>query len=309
MSGLFRKVISIPAASSPNVRRALRQIARGQVPDHVIETPGVLSYAEYRTRLQTWDKIRVCVGLMAQFYEGGELLLFPPEVLDHANRLARSLRGTKRHAKAVGIDTGEGAADTAFAAVDELGLIELWSYPTPDTNRIFGDALAFIKRHNVEPSRVCIDRGGGGVQLADRLRAAGLDVRTVAFGGTVAPEPRRRQPNIKTRIEEKEERYVYVNVRSQLFGELSELLDPSGERGGWAIPEEYSELRRQLAPIPRTYDGEGRLYLLPKNKKDASGRGRTLSELIGCSPDQADACALAAHGLLHERKRVVLGVS
>ena len=66
-------------------------------------------------------------------------------------------------------------------------------------------------------------------------------------------------------------------------------------------------MRQELSPIPRTYDEEGRLYVLPKNKPiSRTGKEsptRTLIDLIGHSPDRADALVLAVFGM-EERSHV-----
>jgi hypothetical protein len=139
-------------------------------------------------------------------------------------------------------------------------------------------------------------------------------------------DPKRGLRQLGERIDQREESYAYRNRRAQMYGELREMLDPARpqERGGplgFAIPpptygSQYAELRRQLAPIPLMYDGEGRMELPPKNKRAEAGESisgpgqsrtkrKTLSELIGCSPDEADALVLAVHGMLHKVIRPV----
>ena len=309
MTRYFRKILRIRASDSPNVRLALRQLADGEKPTGEMVVPGVLSWDEYCRRRATWDIVRQTIGLDAEFYQGAEILLFPPEWLNRAERLAVALAGKPRHAKAIGIDPAEGGDSTSMAVVDELGLIELVSKKTPDTSVVTGEALAFMKKHNVIPENVVFDRGGGGKEHADRLRSQGYMVRTVAFGEAVAQEPKRGKTHFAERVEVKEERYAYVNRRAQMFGELSELLDPARPGAGFALPRHYAELRRQLAVIPRLYDGEGRLELPPKNRRHGqSTNGRkTLVEILGCSPDEADALVLAVHGMLHKSRRHSVG--
>ena len=83
-----------------------------------------------------------------------------------------------------------------------------------------------------------------------------------------------------------------------MYGMLSQAVDPAGDHSQvFGIPAEYSQLREQLAPIPRLYDEEGRLYLPPKNKRDARDTRATLTELIGHSPDEADALVMALYAL------------
>ena len=311
----YRRIIRIRATDSPNVRRQVDRIARGLAPDGVEVVPGVLSWAEYQERLATWDKVRQCVGLDAEFYAGASLLLFPPDWYDLAEARARELgnRAGRARAKGIGIDPAEGGDKTAMAAVDENGLIELVSERTPDTNAIIGKVLAFMRRHQCPPEKVVFDRGGGGKQHADRLRAEPHNlrgIRTVSFGEAITPDLRRGGVlPFANRVDQKEERYVYVNRRAQLFGELSERLDPSVNPTSFGLPAEYRELREQLAVFPKQEDGEGRYWLPPKHKKPGQRDTgvQTLSEMIGHSPDEADAVVLAYHAMTHSPIKVKIG--
>src|SRR5260370_41122549 len=88
--------------------------------------------------------------------------------------------------------------------------------------------------------------------------------------------------------------------------ELSMVLDPvlwkSLEVEIFGLPAQYSELRRQLAVMPKETDEEGRAMMPPKNRKPGQDetKRKTLVEILGCSPDQADALVLAVHGMLHK---------
>ena len=66
-----------------------------------------------------------------------------------------------------------------------------------------------------------------------------------------------------------------------------------------AVPARKS-LREQLTPIPLQYDEEGRMWLLHKNKRDQDDERPTLTELIGHSPDEADAFVLAVYGQFYK---------
>src|SRR6266446_8686061 len=112
-----RRVIHVRAEDSPNVRYALAQIAKGIKPTDEVLVPGILTWGEYKFRRATWDKVRQCIGLDGRFYEGAEVLLFPPEWLTRAADVARSLVGKPRKVEAIGIDTGEGGDLTTMAAV------------------------------------------------------------------------------------------------------------------------------------------------------------------------------------------------
>lgn len=343
----YRKVFKITAEDSPNVRYARAQIAKGIRPTGEIIVPGVMPWHEYQKRRTTWDKISQCIGLDAEFYEGAEILLFPPEWLNYAEGLARRLlsSGLQRKAEGIGIDPAEGGDKTAMSAVDRYGLIERVTKKTPNTSVIVGEAVAFMRKHGVPSERVCFDRGGGGKQHADTIRAMGREfvgIRTVAFGESINPVPKRGMTILEEKIENREEKYTYVNRRAQMYGELRLLLDHSedvfslhggsgsgsgsnnsstrhNESGlsptqqaarskGFAIPFfMYPELRHQMAPIPLTFDPEGRLKLLPKNKRNPDSDEKTLTELIGHSPDELDSLVLAIHAMLHKSKKVVAG--
>lgn len=306
----YRKVIRITAYDSPNVKAGHYARERGKEPPIIV--PGVISLDVLEQRLATWDPAAICVSIDAQFYEGAEVRLYPPTWLDNAHRIAATLfqkYGPLRRGKGIGIDPAEGGDKTSMCAVDEEGVVELVSKKTPDTNVIAREAIAFMRFHNVPPERVVLDRGGGGKQIADQLRASGHPVRTVAFGEAVSQDPKRGLASIKDRMDTKEEKYAFVNRRAQMYGEVRELLDPSGERGGYGIPRGsiYDELRKQLAPIPLLYDGEGRLRLPPKSKRTSTTKEVTLTELIGHSPDEADAFVLAVHAMLHRSSKVRAG--
>jgi hypothetical protein len=307
----YRRVIRIRAEDSPNVALALAERRAGLTPSRKEVTPGVVSWDQYVKWRSTWDKVKQCVALDGLFYEGAENLLFPPEWLDAAAERAEALGGRPRRAESVGIDPGEGGAETALAAVDDLGLIELEAAETPDTSTIPGRVIAFGRKHNVPPEAWVFDRGGGGKQHADLLRRNGFPVRTVAFGEAAGPgldTPRHLFPDRAHDL--KEERSVYKNRRAEMYWTLRLLLDPgrAGEGPRFAIPAGEEELRRQLAPFPLLWDPEGRVELPPKQKRDPRDTRKTLTELLGCSPDRADALVLAVWGMKNPDASPVAGV-
>lgn len=312
----YRKVIQIKGEHSPNVRLGRAQLRAGREPTNEMLVPGVLSWADYAKRRSTWDKVKQCIGLDATFWEGAELLLYPCDWLNRAESIHAFLEGKPRGAVAMGVDPAEGGDKTAFAVTDHKGLMDLIAYPTIDTSIIVPKAINLIKRLDLDPRRVCFDRGGGGKQLADELRSRGFPVRTVAFNEAVGPEPDQQLggwKNKRQRMEAKEEKYPYKDRRAEMYGRLRELirppwvpgaeleglLAPDQERaGGFGLPAYFTELRRQLALIPLKYDQGGRMYLPPKRRKARMSQSeRSLEEIIGNSPDEADALVLAVHGL------------
>jgi hypothetical protein len=127
---------------------------------------------------------------------------------------------------------------------------------------IINRTLALKQRWSISAENIVFDRGGGGKQIADQLRQVGFNVRTVAFGEAVRPEPKVGMTNLDDRVHQDEQKYSYFNRRAELYGGLREIMDPS-TGPGFALPARYTELRRQLAMMPLLYDREGRMRLPP----------------------------------------------
>lgn len=309
---LFRNVIKIKASDSPNVKLGLAQKAAGKVPDNKILVPGVIDYHTYVKRRETWDNIRQSIGLDAEFYLDAETLLYPPDWLNLAEEKARVLKGRDRRAKSMGVDVAEGGDSTVWTVIDEDGIIEQHSEKTPNTAVIPNRTLALAQIHNLKPNQIVFDRGGGGKQHADILKAKGWPVRTVGFG-EAADSPSKFRSGMKSRASKKaeyEDKYTYKNRRAEMYGILRfEYLDPDVYSRGFAIPERLTELRRQLAPLPLLYDGEGRLYLPPKNRRTKNSNEETITEMLGCSPDEADSLVLAVYGMARKSKGSGISVS
>lgn len=305
MTRLYRKVIKIKAEDSPNVQIAIAQKDAGIEPTGEVVVPGVIGWYEYCKRRATWDAVRQCIGLDGEFYEGASVLLFPPTWLNLAEQVAARL-SAKRKGVAMGVDTAEGGDSTCWAITDYKGLIHLRSEKTPDTSVITGTTLALAQEYGIVDEMIMFDQGGGGLEHADRLRAQGHKrIRTVFFGEPVAPDPSLYIKPWDTKQEERRERYTYKNRRAHIYHLLRLTIEPIKNAQGepvasFGLPAEYSELRRQLAPIPLSYDEEGRIYLPPKRKRDANDTRVTLTELIGCSPDEADALTIAVYAMQDE---------
>jgi hypothetical protein len=313
---LYRRTIRIKGDDSPNVRLAHEEIRLGMKPSHRIIVPGVLTYAEYLERRANWDAYKQCVSLDADWYEGAENRLFPPEWLNRAEQIACQLT-LKRIARTLGVDCAMGGDSTSYAVSDELGLIYLESSKTPNTADIPKRILALKNEYHIEAENIVLDAGGGGWQIADRLREQGHNVRTVAFGEAATLQNADKFKRgiafraKEAKVDEAETKYIYKNRRAEMYGLLRQLLDPVNQ--GWGIPSKgavYAELRRQLAAIPLWYDEEGRLYLPPKNRKPDSKDTQdkpTLTKLLGCSPDEADAVVLSVFGMVRESVPLTAG--
>lgn len=291
--GYFVKVIQIKAQDSPNVRLGLREEELGKKPTFREVLPGVKSYSDYLKHRQLWDPVRQCVGLDAEFYKGGEILLFPPDNLNLSAQLHtdivkrfRKIQGGRK-AEAIGVDTSEGGSDeTVFCVGDHYGIMEEIVLPLKDTSRIVPMAISLIKRFKIDPANMIFDLGGGGKEHADLMRRRGYKVRTISFAGR--PEP-----------PENDDDPIFKNKRAEMYYMLARAIEPptvaEPEKHQYCIPDEFRELRRQLAPIPRKYDDEGNPVLIPKRSRGEDDE--CLVNLIGRSPDHADAAVLMHFGV------------
>jgi hypothetical protein len=306
-SRCYRRVIKITGEDSPNVKAGLLYRRYGRDPLGEILIPGVLPWDDYLKRLETWDPVRICVGIKAEFWEGADALLYPPQWLNRAEDLHRTLVGMPRRGKALGVDPGEGVANTSWTVVDDLGIIEQVSMVTPDTAVIVGHTKALAETWHVPPEDIVFDRGGGGKQIADLLRSQGWNVRTVSFGESPTPELHRGMTPFGEKKERIELSRTYKTRRAEMYGILRDSLDPSLSPMGFAIPPQYVELRRQLSLIPLLRDGEGCLYLPSKHSKPGSSV-KSLQDIIGRSPDEADSLVLAVYGLRRKVYRPKVGV-
>lgn len=314
----YIKKIKIKGEDSPNVQYAVRQQQLGLEPDDKILVPGLLTWGEYCKRRALWDKIRQCISLDAEFYEGSEVLLYPPTWLDRAETIwNQSVKPRVNSLKAagIGVDPAEGGDSTAMAAVSPEGLLELYSVKTPDTSEIPGLVLAFAKKWNCPDHQILFDSGGGGKQIADMMRKKGSNVRSISFGEAASNVDRFKPMKTKTeRKEDYETRYTYKNKRAELWGLLRRYLDPS-EGHEFGLPPHCVELRRQMAPIPLTYDDAGRLFIISKSRKKVMGlekerkanEGMTIADLIGCSPDEVDALSLAIYSMVYRGSKKYAG--
>lgn len=295
--GFHRKVIVATAFDSPNVRLAMAQIKRGQEPTGEILVPGVKSWDELQKNLAELTEEELDVVVRAKFHKSKSTLMYPEEWLVTAAGVAAQQEEDESFvATHMGIDPGEGAANTVYTLGSRRGVKKQISKKTPEPAVIVGDVIALIKLYDIPPENVYFDRGGGGYQIASMLRMKGYPVKTVAFGDPATQEPRVARLSFDERVNVRERRYVYFNKRAEMYMTLRELL----EAGNFGIPEELYELKRQLGPIPLQRDSEGRIRMLPKDRRTAKTNELTLKDLLGCSPDEADSTVLMAYGTVQE---------
>jgi hypothetical protein len=247
--------------------------------------------------------------------------LFPQDWLELAHALYAilakhnaELQAQGRQAKlgrplALGIDCGRSVSGdlTSFTVVGRYGWVHSESHHIADTAVTYRKTIDLARRFGIKPAFIAFDQAIGG-PIADQLRdRKGWDVADVNFGAT-----------------EHIDREKYHNQRASMYGEVAaamelryRIADDGSKRlkgrlqkmldtppGQWpkhwtcvAIPREESELRRELAVLPRHHHQRtGALILPPKEPRP----GRTmrpgefcLRELLGRSPDRGDSFALA----------------
>jgi hypothetical protein len=304
----YRKVIQIGALDSPNVRYALGEKEQGKEPSNEVILPGVKEYDTYLMNLIKWDDIQKCVSLDGKFYLGAENRLILGEWLEAA--AARAKVEKRVGPRALGIDSAAGGDNSSFTVLDGFKVLEQISKKTLDTTAVIDIAISLIKRYNIEPENVIFDRGGGGKEHADRLRRMGYNATTVAFG-EAAGDPKKHDRGMKTkphRIDVDETRQFYKNRRAEMYGILREALQPDSP-APLAIPQEVLDrrrsdgkatLREQLIMIPYDYDNEGRMFLPPKRVIAKDSKEKSLIDIIGCSPDEADSLVV---GLFKLRRK------
>lgn len=304
---LDRKVIHIDGVDSPNVKIGLRMKEKGipGKPPRVI--PGVLQWHEYLYRLNNWDKHRRETRLHGNFWQDGNLFLFPMNCLEAAQDVW-SYVPNRRGPFSMGLDIAQGGRDlTVWAIIDRFGVHDIIKLDTSDTMDIVGRTLRLMEEYDIPGKRVCVDAGAGGKMIADRIKEQGRYVKLVWFGSSA------------------EDSKSYLNARAEMYALLGDFM--TVERWnckktgfGWefpfvekdyktgeekelheqascfAIPPDDDKLREELAVIPKIYDSEGKMRLPPKDKKSKNSNEETIKEMLnGRSPDTADALALAAY--------------
>jgi len=305
-TGLLRNIIHIDAHGSPNVQYGELMNNAGVPGPYKTIVPGVLSYPEYRRRLKIWDKIKIHMRLHGLFYEGDETLLYPPDWLDLAEQTYERRcptgydlcqdHNSRNPATAIGVDCGAGRDLSVWTMVNAKQLIHQFAIQTPDTMAIVRRTIKFMAHYKIPPEKVAMDAGGGGKQIADRLREMGYHIRTVFFGESPTPDKGTRQKRTKEKEAQAERRQAYKNRRAEMYGMLRELMDPSINDEVFGIPVELHELRKELAIMPLMYDPEGKLFLPPKDRPATSAANSeiiTIKKLLGHSPDRADSIVLA----------------
>lgn len=164
----------------------------------------------------------------------------------------------------MGIDcAGSGADNNVFTVVDDAGILEEVKIQIADTFKMFSIAQELIKKWDIR--RINIDvTGGFGNGVYDMLKAnyKNIIINGVNFGG---------KPNDEKR---------FVNARAEMYFDGTDRIRDDG----FYVDDPMIKEELQFT----TYDinAAGKVLLCPKS---------VIKELIGRSPDSADALMLALY--------------
>jgi len=310
-----RRVVHIDGDDSPNVKLGKKMAEAGVKGPYPSIIPGVLSYSDYIYRETKWDNFNRTTRLHGLFYEGDDTQMFPPDRMDAAENAYASVSMVeygKRGPFYLGVDVAGGGRDSScWVVLDRLGIYEMIVKSTPDLTQIPDITLAVMARHRIESKNVCIDATGLGEGPVASLRRKGRQVRGVSFSQS-ASRPK-----------------IYCNVRAEMYMEAGKRFDvdlwvfAKDVAADGTITEqpgnfvkcmsyningqdrgEYEMLREELQSMPLNIDGDGRIWLPPKNKDPRRPNVECLHDILGRSPDRADAFVLAVHAMRRKETKM-----
>lgn len=163
----------------------------------------------------------------------------------------------------LGIDcAGSGGDNNEFVVVDDVSILEKVTIQIADTYQLYNIANDLIKKYDIR--RVNIDcTGGFGNGIADMINHKNnIAVNRINFA---------QKPNND----------IYLNARAEMYFNLVDKI-----KEGFYIDD--LEIKEELQFTTYNINGTGKTLLCPKN---------TIKEMIGRSPDSADALALALYDM------------
>lgn len=215
-----------------------------------------------------------------RLYEGSwdvddaDYMLFPSLKLDRALRSA-----VTSNRLVLGVDVSDGGKDSTRAVVLDNGvateIIEIPIDPTSPVDPAEQVALGVIKiaqQRKIKPSDVGIDGVGVGAGTRAILRSKGWAIK-VFEGGASPTEP------------------GYQDLRAEQYWKTSQDMG-SGEIGIYVECNDLDELREELRPHQYTNDDKI-IRVTPKTPRNGTGTGKSVKEILGRSPDRADALVIA----------------
>jgi hypothetical protein len=167
----------------------------------------------------------------------------------------------------IGVDPARFGADSTVIAIRQgRDILEIKKHKGDDTMETVGRIIEAIEEY--KPALVCIDEGGLGAGVVDRLKEQRYKIRGVNFSNRAA--------NIM----------MYGNKRAEMWGLMRDWLKSA------AIPSDRYLKSDLISPLMKP-DSKGAIFL--ESKKDMKSRGLA-------SPDAADAIALTfAYPVAHRQ--------
>lgn len=157
----------------------------------------------------------------------------------------------------LGVDPARFGSDATVIAVRQgRDIIALKKHKGADTMEVVGHVIEAIEEY--KPAMVCIDEGGLGAGVVDRLKEQRYKVRGVNFANKA------------------QKQIMYGNKRAEMWGNMRDWLKTG------CIPDDRILKSDLIGPMTKP-DSKGTLFL--ESKKDMKKRGLA-------SPDAADAIAL-----------------
>lgn len=164
----------------------------------------------------------------------------------------------------MGIDcAGSGGDYNVFVVVDNSSILEIVKEQVADTYQMYNIANGLAKKYDVK--RINIDTTGGfGNGIMDMLKhnKNGIEINGINFG-------------------QKPVNDIYLNARAEMYFNLAEKI-----KSGFYIEDQ--QIKEELQYTTYQINGTGKTLLVPKN---------SIKELIGRSPDSADALALSLYDI------------
>jgi hypothetical protein len=201
------------------------------------------------------DSAQAKVEVYGEFPSAGEDQFIGPSIVDAA--MQRPLYKDKTAPVVIGIDPARGGADSTVILVRQgRDIVKIMRYHGEDTMEIVGRVIDAMEEY--KPVLTCIDEGGLGYGILDRLTEQRYKVRGVNFGWKA-----------KNSI-------MYGNKRAEIWGLMKDWLKTA------SIPSDR-QLRADLTGPMKKPNSSGTIFL--EGKKEMRSRGLA-------SPDAADALAI-----------------
>ena len=201
------------------------------------------------------DSYQAHVEVYGSFPSESDDQFIPANVVDEAMKRAKHKDDSAPFV--VGVDPARFGSDSTVIAIRQgRDIVEIKKYKGDDTMTVVGHIIETIEQY--KPALVCIDEGGLGAGVVDRLKEQRYKVRGINFAN------KSKNP------------MMYGNLRAQIWGDMKQWLKDA------SIPSDRYLKSDLISPLMKP-DSKGAIFL--ESKKDMKARGLA-------SPDAADAIAL-----------------